>query len=343
MDPRDLGRTLERWREAGLVSAEQAQAIAEYEAAEAGVGAPASRAGIDAGVALSYGGALVALAAVLGLYLTVLDDFGDGARVGLSWAIAGAAFALAATASRVRGGGAMADALGLATVILLAWAVGASFDVAGWIDRTRSPGQVGYLRELHEMRTAFMAIGLVTALAGWGLARTLPSSLAAGASAAGAVWAAAVLGWWLGDADNDAPGVAGGQSAVLVGFALVAIALLTARLRLTPRAVDWWIFGALAATNVAAVLLAGNEGGFFEGALLVYAAGAGIAAVITRRRLLLLFAAVTLYEYVGFVVFRTFDGAVAAIVVLALIGLGTALGGALAQRGGYERLLGRRW
>ncbi|GMU39995.1 MAG: hypothetical protein AMXMBFR23_08610 [Chloroflexota bacterium] len=337
LTPRDLHDALDRWRGRGLISGDQAEAIAAFEAAEraeAGLPEPSEDDGLAAGSVLAYAGVLVALGAVLGLYLTVLSDAGAAAEVGVSWVIVSVALGLTLGAGRVSAGAALTDALGFATTVLVAWAMFQTVDAAGWMNDSSDA-------EVRQMRMSLAIVGAVVAAAGWGLARRY-SPMSALAAAVAAVWAAAALAWVFTGVDREGPGTAGGQVAVVAGFVLAAGASVTpALIGVQERARTWVLVGALGAANVAAFILAISDGGIFEGLLLAYALGLGVAALALRRRAVLVFAAITLYEYVGLVVFRTFEGAVAAIIVLALVGLGTAIGGTAVQRGLANRFLPR--
>lgn len=313
-----------------MISSEQATAIAQYEAMEAGPtegDAPDADAAFDAGGMLAYGGVLVALGAVVGLYMTVLGDVGAAAQVGIAWLVAAAGLALLLVSTRIKSGGAMTDALGFAVTILALLALLATFDAAGWLDDDGSASDV------RQMRFAWAFTGIAVAAAGWGIAWRWAPMAALTASVA-AIWAAAALPWLVASTDRSGPGTIASQIAVVAGLAIAALAVALPRLTgLGERARLWLLIGALGAANVAAFILAAGEGGLFEGALMLYTVGLAVAALVFRRRAILVFAAITLYEYVGLVVFRTFDGAVAAIVILALVGLGTAIGGTLVQRG----------
>ncbi len=338
MNRRDVEGLIDRWQGRGLISSDQADAIRAFEAEERpGEPEHVEDPTLDVGALLSYGGALVALGAIIGLYATLFDDIGSGGKVPVTWGVAAVAVALAWLFSRARGGGAAADATGFAATILVAWAVVEVFNAAGWfMDRT-SPGQPGYYRDVSETRITWIVSSLVVAGAGYALARYRVAPMAALAAAVALVWVAAMLGGWIGQPSEDGPGAVGGQFAVIVAIVLAAIALLD-RLAVDGRAMLWWLIGSLGAMNVAAVFLSGEEGGAYEALLLAYAIGLAIVAVVTRRKVVLVFAALFLYEWVGFVVFRTFEGAVAAIIVTALVGLGTAIGGIGVQRGLMERL-----
>jgi len=337
MNRRDVEGLLTRWQERGLLSQDQAAAISAFEAEER-PGEPSEvDASLDVGALLSYGGALVALGAIVGLYATLFDDVGSGGRIPVTWGVAVAAAALAWMFSRARGGHAAADATGFAATVLFAWATIELFNAAGWFMDRAAFGEPGYYRDVVETRIAWLVTSLVVAAAGYGLARYLPAPMAALSSVVALIWAAATLGGWIGNPSQEDPGVVGGQLAVLVAILLAAVALLH-RLALEGRATLWWLIGSLSAMNIAAVFLSADQGGAYEALLLAYAIGLAIVAVVTRRKVVLVFAALFLYEWVGFVVFRTFEGAVAAIIVTALVGLGTAVGGVGVQRGLLERL-----
>lgn len=338
MNRRDVEGLLDRWQGRGLISPDLADAIRAYEAEELADEFPAvDEPTLDVGALLSYGGALVALGAIVGLYATLFDDLGSSGKIPVTWGVATAAAALAWLFSRARGGSAAADATGFAATILVAWAVIEVFNAAGWfMDRT-SPGREGYYRDVAETRIAWMVSSAVVAAAGYGLARYRVAPMAALSAAVALIWIAATLGGWIGQPSDDGPGAVGSQFAVIVAIVLAAVALLH-RLYVEERAALWWLIGSLGAMNVAAVFLSGEEGGAYEALLLAYAIGLAIVAVVTRRKVILVFAALFLYEWVGFVVFRTFEGAVAAIIVTALVGLGTAIGGIGVQRGLIERL-----
>ena len=338
MDRRDLDRLLARWQGHGLLSRDQADAIRAYEAEQLADEFPAvDEPTFDVGALLSYGGALVALGAIVGLYATLFDDLGAGGRIPVTWGVAAVAVALAWLFSRARGGSAAADATGFAATILVAWAMVELFNAVGWFMDRPSPGEPGYYRDVAETRITWIVSSAVVAAAGYALARYRVAPMAALSAAVALTWIAATLGGWIGQPSEDGPGAVGGQFAVVVAIVLAAVALLD-RLYVEGRAALWWLIGSLGAMNVAAVFLSGEEGGAYEALLLAYAIGLAIVAVVTRRKVVLVFAALFLYEWVGFVVFRTFEGAVAAIIVTALVGLGTAIGGIGVQRGLMEHL-----
>ncbi len=339
MELRELERLLDRWRQRGLLSPDQVDAIVAFEVEDGAlnppeVGEDAAGEPFDLGGMLSYGGVFVAVVAVLGLYLTVVDDLGAWPRFALSAIVAGGAGALAFLMART-GGRAAADALGLATVVLVAWAVfhgGEALFGGDGDDRSRG------------IRLVWLTVGLAAGGVGWAMARYVPSALASLGAAVGLVWSLAALGWLVGAGDADGPGQIGGQLAVLGGFVLAALPLLPVSTRpamfdLSDSSRHSWLIGSLLAANVAAFLLSMAEAGVYEGLLLPYALGLGAGAVFARSRILVVFAAIFLYEYVGFVVFRTFGGAMAAIIILALVGLGTAVGGMAVQRGLADRLV----
>ncbi len=335
MDARDLGRALARWRDHDLISADQAEAIAAFEAEGDALApedaAPVDGGGFEAGSVLAYAGVLVALGAVGGLYITVFSDMDNTARLVLSWLIVAAAVGMALGSARVHAGEAMADALGFAATLLLIWSTMQTFDTIGWLDDVGDTDR--------RMRIAWLVTGIVVVAAGWLLARR-SSPMAALSAAAALAWTGTAIVWLFSTSEFDGPGTLGGQVAVIVGFAVVGVAaVLPEYTGLGDRARTWAIIGGLGAANLAGFVIAADDGGVYEGLLLFYAVGLGIAAVLLRRRSILVFAAITLYEYVGLVVFRTFDGAVAAIIILALIGLGTAIGGTMVQRGLGGRIL----
>ena len=157
MRQRDVEGLIARWQGRGLLSDDQAAAIRAYEA-EARADEPPDEEdepAFDVGALLSYGGALVALGAVMGLYATLFDDIGHGGRIPVTWGVALGAAALAWVFSRARGGSAAADATGFATTILLAWAVLELFDAIGWFGDRSGVDQDGYLRDL---TAAFQAL-----------------------------------------------------------------------------------------------------------------------------------------------------------------------------------------
>lgn len=331
LDERDLVDSLDRWAEAGLISAEQAGAIAAHEGIDPLAPVPAAR-GLSGGVLLQYAGSLVALGAVFGIYFTVLDGMSGWSRFGVMVAVAAGWTALAWLLARA-GGTAAADALGFSAAVLWYAASLQASSAVGWLGDDSTPG---------EMRTAFFLTSAVGAVAGYAAARGLPAPLAALGVPVAIAWGGGVFGWWMGDAGSEGPGTAGAQVMVVLGLLLAALAFTEGTLRLDRTARIWWQIGALAVANVAGVVLAIGEGGAYEGLLFAYAVGLTVAAVVARQRVAVVFAALTLYEYIGIVVFRTFEGAMAAIIILALVGLGTALGGTVAQRGGWRRLrLGR--
>lgn len=332
LDEHDLLDSLGRWAEHGLLSAEQAGAIAAHEGVDRTAPAPPPR-GVSGGVLLQYAGSLVALGAVFGLYFTVLDDMSDWSRFGVMAAVAAGWTALAGLLGRATGGAAAADALGFSAAVLWYAASLQAFAAIGWLGNGATPG---------EMRVTFFVTSAAGAAAGYLAARRVPAPLAALGVPIAIAWGSGAIGWWAGNTDENAPGTAGAQVIVVAGLVLAALAFTEGTLRLDRIARTWWQIGALGAANVAAVVLAVGEGGAYEGLLFAYAVGLAVAAVAARQRVAVAFAALTLYEYIGIVVFRTFEGAMAAIIILALVGLGTALGGTAAQRGGWRRLrLGR--
>jgi len=337
MNLRDIEGLLTRWQEHGLLSQDQTDAIRAYEGQERPEDTSVADASLDVGALLSYGGALVALGAIVGLYATLFEDLGSGGRIPVTWGVAAAAVALAWMFSRARGGQAAADATGFAATVLIAWATIELFNAAGWFMDRAAFGEPGYYRDVAETRIAWLVTSAVVAGAGYGLAKYLPAPMAALSAAVALIWAAATLGGWVGNPSQEDPGAVGSQFAVIVAILLAATALL-GRLYLDGRGTLWWLIGSLSAMNIGAVYLSADQGGAYEALLLAYAIGLAIAAVVTRRKVVLVFAALFLYEWVGFVVFRTFEGAVAAIIVTALVGLGTAVGGVGVQRGLLERL-----
>ncbi len=345
MDQSSLHDALDRWLAAGLIDPAQAEGIAAHEAALAPLDSPAvahpERARIDVGAVLAYAGTLVALAAVFALYVTVFQDYTERARIALMFAVAAGAAVLAFGASRFRAGESLADALGLATTLIAAWATGELFRATGWLGDLPRQVAPGYGRAVGELRGALLGIGLVGTVVGYAAARGLRSPLSAAASAVGLAWAAGVTVWWLADPGAAAPGIPGGQAIVIVGDALALATLVPGVVGLRDRGRFWWQLGALGAANVAAFALAVSSGGIYEGLLLAYAIGLAAVAILRGGRLFLVAGAVALYEYVGVVIFRTFQGAVAAIVVLALVGLGTAFAGGFGQRVGFAWLW--RW
>ncbi len=326
---RELQESLDRWAEHGLISTEQGEAIAAHEAARRGDEPATNFGGVSGGVLLQYAGSLVALGAVLGLYVTVLGDLSEGARFALMVAIAAGWSALAWVLGRAAGGSPAADALGFGAAVLWYAASLQAFASVDWLGDDSTPGQ---------MRLMFVVTSLVGASAGYVAARVIPAPLAALGVPVALAWGAGMLGWWVGNAEEESPGVAGAQVMVVAGFALAALVFNQETLRLDRAARAWWEIGALGIANVAAVVLAIGEGGAYEGMLFAYTVALAVAGVASRQRIAVVFAAITLYEYIGIVVFRTFDGALAAIIILALVGLGTALGGTVAQRGGWRRL-----
>ena len=327
LDPRDLLDSLDRWAERGLISDEQAAAIAAHEGVDRAALPPSG--GVSGAVLLQYAGSLVALGAVFGIYVTVLDDLSDWSRFGVMVAVAAGWSVLAWVLARMRGGGAAADALGFSAGVLWYAAALQAGMAVGWLDDQSTPG---------EMRAAFALSSVVGAAAGYTAARGLPAPLAALGVPVALAWGGGVFGWWVGDTESKGPGTAGAQVMVVLGLLLAALAFTEGTLRLDRRGRTWWQIGALGIANVAGVVLAIGEGGAYEGLLFAYAVGLAGAAVAARQRVAVVFAALMLYEYIAIVVFRTFEGAMAAIIILALIGLGTALGGAVAQRGGWRRL-----
>lgn len=332
LDERDLLDSLDRWTERGLIAAEQADAIAAHEGVDRTAPAPPPR-GVSGGVLLQYAGSLVALGAVFGIYFTVLDDISDWSRFGVMVVVAMGWTGLAWLLARAAGGAAAADALGFSAAVLWYAASLQAFGAIGWVGDDPTPG---------ELRAAFFFSSAVGASAGYVAARGLPAPLAALGVPVAIAWGGGVFGWWIGDAGSEGPDVAGAQVMVVLGLLLAALAFTEGTLRLGPAARTWWQIGALGIADVAGVVLAIGEGGAYEGLLFAYAVGLAGAAIAARQRVAVVFAALMLYEYIGIVVFRTFEGAMGAIIILALIGLGTALGGTAAQRGGLRRLGIRR-
>ncbi|TAJ18143.1 MAG: hypothetical protein EPO65_09510 [Dehalococcoidia bacterium] len=322
----DLHEVLDRWTGEGLISADQAEAIAAHERANRPEGV--THEGVSGGVLLQYAGSLVALGAMLGLYVTVLDDVSDWSRFGLMVGVAMVWTGLAWLLGRATAGAPAADALGFGAAVLWYAASLQAFAAIDWIGGEATPGQ---------LRVTFLVTSLVGATAAYVAALKVPAPLAGLAAPVALAWGAGTFGWWVGNAGENAPGVGGAQVMVVVGFVLAALAFTEGSLRLDHRARTWWQIGALGIANIAAVFLAIGEGGAYEGLLFAYAVGLAVAAIAARQRVAVVFAAVSLYEYIGIVVFRTFEGAMAAIIILALIGLGTALGGTVAQRGGLHR------
>ncbi len=87
LDVRDLLDSLSRCTERGLISMEQADAIAAHEGVDRTAPLPPDR-GVSGGVLLQYAGSLVALGALFGIYVTVLDDMTDWSRFGVMVAVA---------------------------------------------------------------------------------------------------------------------------------------------------------------------------------------------------------------------------------------------------------------
>ncbi len=327
----DLHDALDRWVGEEMISADQAEANAAHERAFRPEGA--THEGVSGGVLLQYAGSLVALGAMLGLYVTVLNDVSDWSRFGLMVAVAVGWTGLAWLLGRATAGAPAADALGFGAAVLWYAASLQAFAAIDWLGDDPPPGKA---------RVTFFVTSMIGATAAYIAARKVPAPLAALAAPVALAWGTGMLGWWVGNADEGAPGVGGAQVMVVMGFVLAAMAFTEGTLRLERLARAWWQIGALGIANVAAVVLAIGEGGAYEGLLFAYAVGLAVAAIAARQRVAVVFAAITLYEYIGIVVFRTFEGAMAAIIILALIGLGTALGGTVAQRGGWRRLrLGR--
>ena len=91
MELRELRAALDRWSERGLIDPEQARAIDDFETIEAGPELAAAAAAPhdgaprwDASGVLAYAGVLVALVAVLALYVTVFPDAAAATRVGVA-------------------------------------------------------------------------------------------------------------------------------------------------------------------------------------------------------------------------------------------------------------------
>lgn len=326
IDERDLLDALDRWAEQGLISPEQAEAIAAHAGTVRG---PVATPAVSGAVLLQYAGSLVALGAVFGIYFTVLDGISDWGRFGVMLAVAFGWTVLAWVIGRAEGGSAAADALGFGAAVLWYAASLQAFAAIDWFGGDATS---------HEMRLTLIMTSAVGATAGYLATTRLSAPLAALGVPIAIAWGAGAIGWWVGDASEDAPGAAGAQVMVVLGFVLAALAFTQDTLRLERAARTWWQIGALGTANVAAVILAIGEGGAYEGLLFAYAVGIAVAAVAARQRVAVVFAAITLYEYIGIVVFRTFEGAMAAIIILALIGLGTAFGGMVAQRGGWQRV-----
>jgi hypothetical protein len=348
MDLRELRAALDRWSERGLIEPEQARAIDDFETIEAGPELAAVAAGPpsdasprwDASGVLAYAGVLVALAAVLALYVTVLPDAATATRVGVAVAMSAAAAALGALAARLPGGGRIADALGLSFALLVGAAALVFFDAAGWLDGDRDN-----VTQNSQLRGAFALSATAMGGAAWVALRWLRSPLSAAPLALAPIALLGIVAWWIASPGDDDPGRAAGMA---ITYAAYALALLTV-LRPLPSALGvegsahgWFTLAALGAANIAALMLAAEFGGAHEGLLLAHAVVQLAVAVWRGGRAWLALGALSLYEYVAIVVFRTFEGAVAAIVVLALIGLGTAFGALAGQRvGDALRALGR--
>ncbi len=348
MDLRELRAALDRWSERGLIDPEQARAIDDFETIEAGPELAAAAAGTpvgaprwEASAVLAYVGVLVALAAVLALYVTVVPDAAAATRVGVAVAMAVAAAVLGALAARLPGGGRIADALGLSFALLVGAAALVAFDAADWIDGERGRNA----RELAQQRIAFALSAAAMGSAAWAALRWLRSPLAAAPLALAPIAALGVLGWWVAPNSGDDPGRLAGLVVTYAAYALALLPLLgvlPAALGVAGSARGWFTLAALGAANIAALMLAAEFGGAHEGLLLAHAALQLAVAVWRGGRAWLALGALSLYEYVAIVVFRTFEGAVAAIVVLALVGLGTAFGALAGQRvGDALRALGR--
>src|SRR5690606_35808467 len=252
---RDVEDLLARWQERGLVSSDQAAAIRAFEAEErADDPSEAPEPSLDIGALLSYGGALVALGAIIGLYATLFDDIGSGARIPVTWGVAAAAAVLAWMFARARGGGAAADATGFATTVLVAWATVELFNAAGWFMDRAPAGEPGHHRDLAETRVTWIVTSITVAAAGYALARYLPAPMAALSASVALIGGAAILGGWIGNPSEEGPGAVGWQLAVIVAIVLVTVALLH-RLYLDGRGTLWWLIGSLSAMNIAAVVL----------------------------------------------------------------------------------------
>ncbi len=349
MDLAELRVALERWSERGLIDPAQARAIDDFETIEAGPEAAAIAAGAGteasaprwgASAVLAYAGVLVALAAVLALHVTVLPDAPAATRVGVAVSTAVAAAALGAIAARLPGGERIADALGLSFSLLVGAGALVFFDVAGWLE-----GSDDSLRRNSELRASFALSAVAMGGAAWLALRGLRSPLSAAPLALAPVAALGVLASWIANPSGDEPGRLAGVAVTYGGYALALLPLLRplpGALGVVGAARGWFALAPLGAANLAALILAAELGGAHEGLLLAHAIGQLAVAVWRGGRAWLALGALSLYEYVAIVVFRTFEGAVAAIVVLALIGLGTAFGALAGQRvGEWLRALAR--
>jgi hypothetical protein len=181
--------------------------------------------------------------------------------------------------------------------------------------------------------------------AAWASLRWLRSPLSAAPLALASIALLGVIAWWIANPSDDDTGRSPVVVMTYAGYALALLAVLRplpAALGVEGSARGWFTLAALGAANITALMLAAEFGGAHEGLLLAHAVVQLAVAVWRGGRSWLALGALSLYEYVAIVVFRTFEGAVAAIVVLPLIGLGTAFGALAGQRvGDALRALGR--
>jgi hypothetical protein len=336
MDPRELRDALRRWQTAGLLTPDSTRAIEQFESTRAPSPAEPSRS-LDAGAVLSYAGVLVALIATFALYGILFPDWDGPARIALSTTAAVVALIAAITARRMSGGQAASDALSVSWIALTAVAIGIAFGAATWFEQ-EDRGHPDYVRSLDQLRATFFTITAAIVLTGVIAARWLRSPLSALPAAIAAPALPAILVWWIDQRESDAPGLLAGETAVVVGLALALLALRS-RERLSGEGHRFFVqLGLLGIANWAAIMLSAVEGGLYEGLLLLNAVAQAAVALSFGSRIWLTGFAVSLYAYVSFVVFRTFEAAALGVLVLMALGLLTAVGGLWVQRGGFIRL-----
>ncbi len=330
MDLWDLRVALDRWSARGLITPDQAAAIDDFETVKTGpvVTGSADPPRWGASVVLAYAGVLVALAAVLALYMTLFPDVTDVTRVGLAVAMAVAAAVLGMLATRMSGGDRIADALGFSFALLVAVAGLVACDALDWIDGDRFDGY-------GSTRVSLVLAATAMGSAAWVSVRWLQSPLAAAPLILAPIAVLGVMAWSLVNPGDDQPGRFAGMIVTYAAYTLAALQLvcrLPAVLGIQDSARGWATLAALGASNIVAFTLAAEFGGVHEGLLLLHA-GLQLAVAVWRGgRAWLVFGALSLYEFIGFVVFRTFDGAEAAIVVLMVVGLGTAFSALAGKR-----------
>ena len=336
MDTRELRDALQRWQSADLLAADTALAIEEFETAQAPVPAEAPRR-IDAGSVLSYAGVLVALIATFALYGILFPDWDAPARIATSATGAIVALVASIASRRMTGGQPASDALSASWVALTAVAVAIAFGAASWLDQEER-GHSDYVRSLDQLRATFLGISASIVLTGAVGARWFRSPLSALPAAIAAPAVGGIFVWWIDQRESAAPGLLAGEAMVITALVLALLGLRY-RERLVSTAHRLFIdTGLLGTANVAAIWLSGVEGGLYEGLLLVNAVIQAGVALASGSRIWLTGFAVSLYAYVSFVVFRTFEAAALGVLALLALGLLTAAGGLWAQRGGFAWL-----